>query len=117
MYHLLVQCMDLKVSFSSRGCRRLADRSACCDQFIIGAPPGHKFIMCVLFYDSSVGHHCYDVSSLDSRQPVSDDDASSTFSRFIQSGLHTLQENRDLSDVEIYIIKKKPCFMLMLCDG
>lgn len=64
-------------------CRRLTDRSACCDQFIIGTPLGHEFIMCVLLYDRSIRHHCYDVSSLDSRQPVSDDDAGSSFSCLI----------------------------------
>lgn len=79
------------------GGRRLADRSTRCDQFIIGAHLGHEFIMCALFYDSSFRHHCYDVSSLDCRQPVSDDDAGSSFSRLVQSQLDSLQENRALS--------------------
>lgn len=78
-------------------CRRLADRSACGDQFMIGAPLGHEFIMCALLYDSSLRHHRYDVSSLDSRQPVSDDDAGSSSSCLIQSRLDSLQENRALS--------------------
>lgn len=72
--------------------RHLADRSACCDQFIIGSPLGHEFIMRALFYDSSMRHHCYDVSGLDSRQPVSDDDAGSSFSRLIQGSLDRLQK-------------------------
>lgn len=79
------------------GCRRLADRSPCCDQFMIGSPLGHECIVCALLYDSSMKHHRYDVSSLDSRQPVSDDDAGSSFSRLIQSRLDSLQENRALS--------------------
>lgn len=79
------------------GCRHLADRSACCDQFIIGAPLGHEFIMSALFYDNSMRHDCYDVSSLDSGQPVSNDDAGSSFSRLIQSRLDSLWENRALS--------------------
>lgn len=79
------------------GCRHLADRSTCCDQFIIGAPLSHEFIMCALFYNNSVRHHCYDVSSLDSREPVSDDDAGSSFSCLVQSSLDSLQENTALS--------------------
>lgn len=50
--------------------------------------------MCASFYDSSIRHHCYDVSLLDSRQPVSDDNASSSFHCLIQSTLDNLQENR-----------------------
>lgn len=91
--------------------------------------------MCAFFYDSPTRHHCYDVSSLDSRQPVSDDDAGSSFSRLIQSSLDCLQENRALSgthslsswylmyicgDVrheKVYLWKGLPGFMIMLFDG
>lgn len=73
------------------GCKHLADRSTCCDQFIIGAPLGHEFIMRALLYDNSTGHHCDDVSGLDSRQPVSDDNAGSSFSCIIQGRLDSLQ--------------------------
>lgn len=58
--------------------------------------------MCALLYDSSMRHNCYDVSSLDSRQPVSDDDACSPFSRFIQSSLDCLQENKAMLGFHSY---------------
>lgn len=77
--------------------KNLADRCARCDQFIIGASLGHEFIMCALFYDSSIWHHRDDVSRLDSWEPVSDDDAGSSFSGLIQCRLDSLWENGALS--------------------
>lgn len=44
----------LQLNGSVNTIRVLADRSTCCDQFVIGAPLGHEFIMCALLDDSSV---------------------------------------------------------------
>lgn len=77
-------------------CRLLADGGARCDQFVIGTPLGHEFFMCALFYDNSLRHHCYDVSSLNGGQSVSNDYTGASFSGLIQSSLDSLQENRFL---------------------
>lgn len=54
--------------------------------------------MRALLYYNSTRHHRNDVSSLDSRQPVSNDDTGSSFSCFIQSRLNSLQKYKVLSE-------------------
>lgn len=75
-------------------CRILADRGSCWDKFIISSSLGHQFIVCAFFYDRPTRHHRYDVSILDGRQAVSDDDTSSSFSGFVQSRLDGLQKEK-----------------------
>lgn len=85
---------DEQMNKLSRGCRILADRGSRGDKFVIRSSLGHQFIVCAFFYDRPTRHHCYDVSSLDCRQPVSDDDTSSSFSGFVQSRLDGLQKRK-----------------------
>lgn len=47
--------------------------------------------MCAFFNDGATRHDRDDVSRLDGGQPVSDDDAGSSFSGLIQSRLNRLQ--------------------------
>lgn len=60
--------------------------------------------MCALLDDSSMRHHSYDVCSLDGGQPVSDDDAGSSFSCLIQSSLHGLQDKKSLSSASSFCV-------------
>lgn len=78
----------------SHSCRPLADRSTRRYQFIIGTLLGHKVIVSAFFNDGAARHDCDDVSCLDGGQPVSDDDAGSSFSCLIQSRLDRLQGHR-----------------------
>lgn len=50
--------------------------------------------MCAFFNDGAARHDCDDVSRLDGGQPVSNDDAGSSFSGLIQSRLDRLQAHR-----------------------
>lgn len=84
---------SIQVAFHAIWPYESADRSARCDQFVVGALPGHELVMCALFYHHSVRHHRYDIRRLDGRQPVRDHDAGSPFSRLVQSGLDDLQGN------------------------
>lgn len=71
--------------------------------------------MCAFLYDSPTRHHCYDVSSLNGRQPVSDDNAGSSYSGFIQCRLDRLQENGDVSETLDFVCdlqKRLPGFMV-----
>lgn len=93
------QLLNLTVQKSCTSARhwvKLTDGSTSGDQFIIGPSLGHKWIMCAFFYHNSMRHHSYDVSGLNRREPVSDDDAGSTFSCLIQGWLNCLMKTTEV---------------------